>query len=159
MDENGLKPMNGDPLGCNFKRNSWKSRSFGYHRPKTIVEENDMRPDRSGIPRRNGKNKILGSLRRMRQKSCSFEDEIPTQDIPPTLHDTETAKPETQSYISLAASSELFEGLAEGSEESLEVEAQERRGGRLIRSKSYVVQEKGLTSIRWCLCLHFPPCL
>jgi hypothetical protein len=142
MEENGLTSMSDDPLGCNFKRNSWKSRSFGYHRPKTIVEENDMRPDRTGIPKRNGKKKILGGLRRIRQKSCSFEDEAPTHDISSTKQNTSNA--ETQSFISLAASSELFEGLKEENEEGLQGEGVERRGGRLIRSQSYVVGEKGL---------------
>ena len=139
MEGNDLKCMNGDPLGSHFKRNSWKSRSFGYHRPKTIVEENYMRPDRSGIPKRKGKKKILGGLKRIRQKSCSFEEDIPTHDTSPTLR--KSSKGETQSYISLAASSELFEGL-EGSKES-EEEVQ-RRGGPLARSRSYVVKEKGL---------------
>ena len=136
--------MNGDPLEHHFNRNSWKSRSFGsYHRPKTIVEENDMRPDRAGVPKRNGKNKLFGGFKRSRQKSCSFEDDVSSQRKAQAL--SKTPNMNTQSLISLAATSELFEGLLEGSEESLH-EERRKRGGRLIRSDSYVVRDKGL---RW----------
>ncbi|KAL5263803.1 hypothetical protein ACHWQZ_G005013 [Mnemiopsis leidyi] len=130
--------MNGDPLNQHFNRNSWKSRSFGsYHRPKTIVEENDMRPDRSGMPKRNGKNKLFGGLRRSRQKSCSFEEDVCSKRKSQSLSTTPNMN--TQSLISLAATSELFEGLLEGSEEGWD---EERGRGRLTRSDSYVVREK-----------------
>ena len=106
-----------------------------------------MRPDRSGIPKRNGKSKILGGLKRIRQKSCSFEDDTPTRDTASPLCKSSNA--EDQDFISLAATSELFEGLLEGAlaeidRENLSEEIEERAEGRLIRSQSYVVKEKGL---------------
>lgn len=68
--------MGGDGVkhgGGNFKRNSWKSRSFSCHRPKTIVEENEMRPNRAGLPKRGSpRRRMLSSLR----KRChSLEEE------------------------------------------------------------------------------------
>lgn len=125
-----------------LKRNSWKSRSFSYYRAKSGEEENSMKPDRSGIPKRNGKKKLLGRLKRCRQKSSSFEEE-PGQTVKkpdsrsslrkhfnksnssPSLCKESNSSPglcrqsNSTSQMELAASSELFEELEESVRDSV----------------------------------------
>ena len=133
----GEEPTPEQPIlqGSNFKRNGWRSKSFGY-RPRTITEENVMRPDRDCKKGGCRNKKLLGSLKSLKLRAsrssevswgCSREED-------------------TQSWTTVSPSSVFTptSGLFEEDERSVSAEGgeqEEERGGKggLLRSKSYVV--------------------